>query len=71
MKWTNFKFFYINKTKYKRDNDHKYWKCDKENSDCVKILKMKLSGLQAFEENMELADTDFCTVGMYHKICSE
>jgi len=58
----------INKTKHKRDNDHKYRKCDKETSDYVKILMMKLSGLQGFEKNMELADTDFCIVGMYHKI---
>jgi len=69
MKWTNFKFFYnINKTKHKRDNDHKYRKCDKETSDYVKFLMMELSGLLCFEKNRELVDTDFCTDGMYHKI---
>jgi len=26
---------------------------------------MKLCGLQGYEKNMMLADTDFCTVGMY------
>jgi hypothetical protein len=58
----------INKTKHKRNNDYKYRKCDKETSDYVKILTMKLSELQGFEKKVALADTDFCTVGMYHKI---
>jgi len=56
----------INKAKHKRDNDYKYRKCNKETS--VKILTMKLSGLQGFEKNVALADIDFCTDRMYHKI---
>jgi hypothetical protein len=70
MKWTNFKYF-DNINKKKRDNYYKYRKCDKETSNYVKIWMMKLSGLQDFEKNVALADTEFCTVGMCQKIGSE
>ena len=49
-------------------NDYKYRKCDKETSNYVKNLMMKLSRLQGFEKNVALADTDFCTVGLCRKI---